>query len=128
MLAPKTTTGPRGICINRRSGFGTGVLSGIAVSILASTQDPSFNNAANIFNWLTVRILSPSILACGKPVSLQQTVTSSSPCSTVLQQWFLKNLLFQLHFFFYTPEKQQLLFQLHGLLHQEWLYKNGIRY
>jgi len=41
LLAPKTATGPKGISIRRRSGFGIGFLSGSGVSIRASTQDPS---------------------------------------------------------------------------------------
>ena len=36
LLAPKTTTGPKGCIISRMSGLG-GVLVGMAVSILAST-------------------------------------------------------------------------------------------
>src|SRR5436189_8435 len=94
LLAPKTTTGPRAININRRSGFGTGAWPGIAVSILASTQEPSFTNAANIFNWLTVLPLSPSILDFGKPVSLQQIVTSSSPVFIISSAIVSKNNAF----------------------------------
>ena len=37
LLAPKTTTGPKGIFIFRKSGFGAGVLSVIEVSILYFT-------------------------------------------------------------------------------------------
>lgn len=45
LLDPKTTTGPSGIMYFLISGLG-GVLSGTAVSILASNQDPSWQASA----------------------------------------------------------------------------------
>src|SRR5262249_42715364 len=48
LLAPNTTTGPNGTSIRRRSGFGKGLRSGIARSIVASTHDPSRTTSANI--------------------------------------------------------------------------------
>ena len=48
LLAAKTTTGPIGINIRLTSGFGTGSLSGIALSIVASRHDPSSIKLANI--------------------------------------------------------------------------------
>ncbi len=50
LLAPKTATGPMGMSICLISDFGTGIRSGIAVSILASTQDPSRTTEAKRFN------------------------------------------------------------------------------
>ena len=41
LLDPKTTTGPNGTSILRKSSFGSGARSGIAVSIVASSQLPS---------------------------------------------------------------------------------------
>ena len=46
LLAPKTKTGPRAVCIDRISAFGKGCLSGWAKSILACTQEPSFKKEA----------------------------------------------------------------------------------
>ncbi|MEZ5305209.1 MAG: hypothetical protein R3F11_31885 [Verrucomicrobiales bacterium] len=43
----------------RRSGFGIGCRSGSAVSMVASTHDPSRTMPANIRIWLTVRPNSP---------------------------------------------------------------------
>ena len=50
LLAPKTTTGPKGIIILRRSGFGIGCLSGTPISMVASTQEPSFTSSAKLRN------------------------------------------------------------------------------
>ena len=41
LLAPKTTTGPIGTSIFLKSTFGMGCRSGIAVSMVASTHEPS---------------------------------------------------------------------------------------
>ena len=50
LLAPNTPAGPNGILILRISGLGDGALSFWALSILASTHDPSRKRAANNFN------------------------------------------------------------------------------
>ncbi len=50
LLAPKTTIGPMGHNILRRSTFGIGWRSGCAGSMVASTHEPSSNNAAKAFN------------------------------------------------------------------------------
>ena len=47
---PNTATGPSGIWICLISGLGNDFRSGIAVSMMALTHEPSVNNAANILN------------------------------------------------------------------------------
>ncbi len=69
LLAAKTATGPIGCNILRISTLGSGCLSGIALSILASTHEPSSTKSANIRNWPQVRPRSPKSLASGKLVS-----------------------------------------------------------
>ncbi len=69
LLAPKTTTGPNGKSIFLRSGLGIGFLSEIAVSIVASTQEPSFTRSANILNCQIVLPLSEIALSIFKPDS-----------------------------------------------------------
>ena len=71
LLAPKTTIGPRGINIFLKSGFGAGVLSGSAVSMLASTQEPSATKFAKFLSCPIVLPRSPFALPAGKPVSEQ---------------------------------------------------------
>ena len=48
LLAANTATGPIGISIRRRSGFGSGLRSGAARSMRASTHEPSRTRRANI--------------------------------------------------------------------------------
>src|SRR5690606_41240261 len=72
LLAPKTPTAPKGFCIYRISDLGNGTLSGCAVSILASTQEPSRITVANNCNCVTVLLRSPITLPAGKPVSAEQ--------------------------------------------------------
>ena len=71
LLAPKTTTGPNGTSIFLKSGLGAGVLSGIPVSMVASTHDPSSSNAANARNCPIVLPRSPFALPSGSPDSAQ---------------------------------------------------------
>ena len=69
LLAPKTTTGPMGESMRRTSGLGSGWRSAMAVSIRASTHDPSRISSANNLAWLTARALSPVRRGMGRPVS-----------------------------------------------------------
>jgi hypothetical protein len=50
LLALNTAIGPNGWSMRRISGLGTGLRSGRAVSIRASTHDPSSIKSANIAN------------------------------------------------------------------------------
>ena len=83
LLEPKTTTGPSGTSIRRRSGLGTGWRLGAAWSIRASTQEPSRATWANSLSWFTVRARSPVSRARGRPVSRCARVSSSSPSATI---------------------------------------------
>src|SRR5690606_7768307 len=47
LLAPKTPTTPNGFCMYLKSDLGKGCLSGIAVSMRASIQEPSLKTVAN---------------------------------------------------------------------------------
>ena len=79
LLAANTTTGPIGISILLISGLGIGCRFGSAVSIDASSHDPSRTKLPNIFNWETVLPRSPIILASGNPVSRQHLSINPSP-------------------------------------------------
>lgn len=57
LLAPNTTTGPKGRSKERMSGLGNGVRLGLAVSMRAVDQEPSSTTSANRRSWL----------ACGPP-------------------------------------------------------------
>ena len=69
LLAPKTPTGPNGRSICRRSGRGSGCRSGRAVSIRASTQEPSRRYSANKRSCPVVRPRSPVSRGKGSPDS-----------------------------------------------------------
>jgi hypothetical protein len=69
LLAPKTTTGPKGRSMERISGLGAGLRSGSAWSIRASTHDPSSDTWANSRSCAQVRAISPCRRACGSAVS-----------------------------------------------------------
>jgi hypothetical protein len=71
LLAPKTRIGPSGIDIFLKSGLGTGVLSGSAVSIDALTQSPFFNKSEKDLICPTVLPNSPFALPSANPVSSQ---------------------------------------------------------
>ena len=79
LLAPKIPTGPNAFCIDRISTFGIGWRSGSAVSILASTHEPSRNKLPKSFNCPIVRPRSPVILPAGKPDSAQHRSINESP-------------------------------------------------
>ena len=65
LLAPNTTTGPRGIIILRISGLGAGVLSGNAGSIVAVFHPPEIASVANILNCAHVLLRSTITRASG---------------------------------------------------------------
>lgn len=67
--AQKTATGPSGRRMERRSGLGMGERSGWAVSMRASTHEPSSMRSANMRSWPTVRPRSPWQRPSGRPVS-----------------------------------------------------------
>ena len=102
LLAPNTTTGPNAINSLRISGLG-GFLSGIAVSILASTQLPSRNMEANILNCPVVLPLSPCNLATGKLVSADACSINASPNASISVAMVSKNnALFSALIFLYS--------------------------
>ena len=59
LLAQKTATGPKGRSIERKSCFGRGFRSGSAVSMRASTHEPSSTMPAKNRSWKQVRPNSP---------------------------------------------------------------------
>ena len=67
--APNTATGPSGTSMRRRSGLGSGLRSGWARSMRASTHEPSSTRSAKRRAWLAVRARSPSRRGRGSPVS-----------------------------------------------------------
>ncbi len=73
LLAPKTTTGPRGCNIERISGLGKGLRSGAAWSIRAETQEPSSMTEA-----MHVRAVSDFRRGSGRAVSLWARAISKS--------------------------------------------------
>ena len=91
LLAPKTKTGPIGINIFLKSGFGTGFLSGMEVSIDTSWKFPSVRSFAKLLSWLTVLFNSALHLASGSPVSEQYTFTISSVINSSSSEIWFKN-------------------------------------
>src|SRR5690606_37188444 len=83
LLAPNTTTGPIGFSIRRISGRGAGVRSGNAVSIRASTHEPSRTVAAKSRSCAQVRPRSPTMRASGRPVSRVVRSISVSPSASI---------------------------------------------
>ncbi|GIV57732.1 MAG: hypothetical protein KatS3mg042_0645 [Rhodothermaceae bacterium] len=83
LLAPKTTTGPRGTSIRRTSGFGTGRRSGSAVSMRAPTHEPSRTTSAKRRSWPVVRPRSPRTRPSGRPVSAITRSMSTSPSASI---------------------------------------------
>ena len=83
LLEPKTTTGPSGSFMRRRSGRGKGCRSGWARSIRASTHDPSRAAAANRRSCPTVRPRSPVNRATGRAVSAAARSMSASPSARI---------------------------------------------
>jgi hypothetical protein len=81
--AQNTTTGPEGINIDRRSGFGNGARSGRAVSIRTSAHDPSSIKSANILNCAHVRARSPSTRPLANAVSAIILSTKSPPNASI---------------------------------------------
>jgi hypothetical protein len=89
--APNTATGPSGTLRRRRSGRGSGLRSGWAGSIRASSQPPSRSTPANIFSWPMVRPRSPSRRARGRPVSAMARTIRSSPIASILAAMVSRN-------------------------------------
>ncbi len=98
LLAPKTTTGPKGISIFLISDFGIGSLFGCASSIVASSQEPSATKFAKLLNCPMVLPLSPFALPSGKPVSEQYIFTNASSNARISSAIAFKNSAF------FTPE------------------------
>ena len=96
LLAAKTTTGPNGTRIRRISGLGTGSLSGWAVSMVASNQEPFSIKLANIWSCAIVRPRSPRILTLGNPDSAQHLVINLSPKAAISSAIAFKNSAFSL--------------------------------
>ena len=69
LLEPNTTTGPTPLSMRRRSGRGSGWRSGSAVSMRASTHEPSRTAWAKSRSCPQVRPRSPVRRAAGRPVS-----------------------------------------------------------
>ena len=69
LLAPKTATGPRGLCMERIEGLGRGLRLGSAESMRASSQEPSSTNSAKSLSWPQVLPTSPCSRASGSAVS-----------------------------------------------------------
>ncbi len=84
LLEPNTTTGPSGNSMRRRSGRGAGCRSGSAVSMRASTQEPSRTTCANSRSCPQVRPRSPVMRATGRPVSATARWISTSPSASML--------------------------------------------
>ncbi len=89
--APNTTTGPSGRSTRRTSGFGNRWRFESAVSITASTHEPSRTNAANICNCPVVRARSPVNRASGNPVSARPRVIKSGPSATISSAIFSRS-------------------------------------
>ncbi len=78
----------------RISDFGMGSLFGCAVSIVASTQEPSSNKSANIRNCPTVRPRSPLARPSGNPVSEQYVFMSCTSNAKISSAIAFKNVAF----------------------------------
>jgi hypothetical protein len=82
LLAPNTATGPSGRSMERTSGRG-GMRVGSAVSMRASTHEPSSTIAANSRSCPLVRPTSPVSLGRGKAVSrFARTINDSAAASS----------------------------------------------
>ena len=90
--AQNTATGPRGRRIDRRSGLGMGERSGFAISMRASTHDPSSMRSANMLSCPTVRPRSPSQRASGSPDSAIMRGVISGPASLIFSEMVRRNL------------------------------------
>ena len=77
LLEENETTGPTPTSSRRMSGFGSGLRSGIARSMRASTQEPSSASRANIRSWPQVRARSP--VSRGSPRAVSWLARSSRP-------------------------------------------------
>src|SRR5690606_13261244 len=100
LLAPKTPTTPKGFCMYRISERGDGSLSGMAVSILASTHEPSLTTVANNFHCPTVLARSLITLGTGKPVSAEQRSIQASQRFKMSSAMVSKNKAFSFPLFF----------------------------
>ena len=78
LLAENTPTGPSGSNMRRISGRGSGWRSGRAVSMTASTQEPSRKRAEKARNWPVVRAISPVRRASPSAVSPSAAAMSAS--------------------------------------------------
>ncbi len=80
--------------MERRSTFGMGSRSGWAVSIRASTHEPSSMRSAKSLSCPMVRPDSPRILASGRPVSSGPLAAMSSMTASMLLAIARRNVAF----------------------------------